>query len=150
MTVIFFRFFWAIVWEIVTSVLEFYMLNVKYWRILCDYMHMAFVRVPDGLIWHKSPASGPSRVAIEGQMLVTHARWGNLVREWIYAICIFSHDTTIKCIIFQYFTVFLTWLGNFGNVAASTKMAYYSLTWVLIFLLIGLPKVPMKNIWKKC
>ena len=27
------------------------------------YMHMAFIRVPDGLIWHKSPTSGPSRVA---------------------------------------------------------------------------------------
>ena len=30
---------------------------------LPDYMHMAFIRVPDGLIWHKSPTSGRSRVA---------------------------------------------------------------------------------------
>ena len=33
---IFQRFFWTILWEIVTSVKEFYMLNVKYWRIFCD------------------------------------------------------------------------------------------------------------------
>ena len=26
------------------------------------YMHMTFILVPDGLIWHKSPTSGPSRV----------------------------------------------------------------------------------------
>ena len=33
MIVIFFGFFKTILWEIVTSVWEFYMLNVKYWRI---------------------------------------------------------------------------------------------------------------------
>ena len=32
----FFRFYLTILWEIVTSVWEFYMLNVKYWRIFCD------------------------------------------------------------------------------------------------------------------
>ena len=32
----------------------------------CEKMHMAFILVPDGLIWHASPTSG--------QMLVTYAR----------------------------------------------------------------------------
>ena len=37
------------------------------------FMHVAFIHGPDGLIWHKSPANGPSHVSDKGQMLVTHA-----------------------------------------------------------------------------
>ena len=29
----------------------------------CEKMHMAFILVPDGLIWHSSPTSGPRRYA---------------------------------------------------------------------------------------
>ena len=36
MDAIFLRFFLTILWAILTAVYEFYMLNVKYWRIFCD------------------------------------------------------------------------------------------------------------------
>ena len=101
--------------------------------LLCvDYMHMAFIRVPDGLIWHKSPTSGPSRVA-------TRARcWWRMPDEAIwyeneYHMHILArHHHKMHYISISY--NFLTWLSNF-QIAASTKMAYHR---SLVLLIISL------------
>ena len=69
------------------------------------YIHMAFIRVPDCLIWPDE------------------AIWH-----------IFSHDTIMQCIIFKYFAISVTWLGK-CQIAASAKIAYYpSLVLMIISL----------------
>ena len=74
-------------------------------------MHMAFIRVPDGLIWHKSPTSGPSRVA-------TMARCSWRMSDeaiWYENEChmhfLARHNHKMHYI--SIFWNFLTWLSNF-------------------------------------
>ena len=43
-------FFWTILWAILTAVWEFYMLNVKYWRIFCDVISLSNINCGIGVL----------------------------------------------------------------------------------------------------